>query len=186
MSAGKEKFPLFGVRFSCVYASPLFAQYFNVFIIKLADGYEICVFVSMPFSQSETKTKPYFSCFRMCVCLYVCLHLSKVKFSVSMIHFLQLPFDITLAAPSGTWGKIVEYVDHNVNSKLDPDLLPGLATPPSSTFKLHHHDGDVVGAAAVERLEDDALGAKMRLIQTLADEPDSLLVAESVPQAIGR
>lgn len=78
---------------------------------------------------------------------------------------------------------MTENIDHNVSSKLH--LLPSLAAPPSSTFELHHHDSDVVGAAAVEGLQDDALGAKVRLVQTLADEPDGLLVAESVPQAIG-
>lgn len=69
-------------------------------------------------------------------------------------------------------------------SKPDPDLLPCLVTPPSSAFELHHHDGDVVGASAVERLEDDAFGAEVRLVQTLANEPDGLLVAESIPQAV--
>lgn len=71
-----------------------------------------------------------------------------------------------------------------MSSKLDPDLLPSLATPPSSTFELHHHDSDVVGAATVERLEDNAFGAEVRLVQTLANKPDSLLVAESIPEAI--
>lgn len=64
-------------------------------------------------------------------------------------------------------------------------LLSHLATAPSTAFELHHHDSDVVGAAAVERLEDDALGAKVGLIQALANEPDSLLIAERVPQAVG-
>lgn len=72
-----------------------------------------------------------------------------------------------------------------MSSKLDPDLLASLVTAPSSTFELHHHDSDVVGAATVERLEDNAFGAEVRLVQTLANEPDSLLVAESIPQAIG-
>ena len=68
------------------------------------------------------------------------------------------------------------------------NLLPRLAAaaaPPSSTLELHHHDGNVVGAAAVEGLKDDALGAEVRLVQALADEPDGLLVAEGVPQAVG-
>jgi len=80
--------------------------------------------------------------------------------------------------------KAFEDIDHDVSLKLDPDLLRRLAAPPGSTFELHHHDGDVVGAAAVEWLEDDALGAEVRLVQTLADEPDGLLVAERVPQAV--
>lgn len=67
---------------------------------------------------------------------------------------------------------------------LNPDLR--LAAPPSPAFKLHHHDCDVVRAATVERLEDDAFGAKVRLVQTLAHKPHCLLVAEGVPQAVGR
>lgn len=69
-----------------------------------------------------------------------------------------------------------------MSSKLD--LLPSFATPPGPAFELHHHDGDVVRATTVERLEDNALGTEVRLIQTLADEPNGLLVTEGVPQAI--
>lgn len=79
--------------------------------------------------------------------------------------------------------KIIENIDRNVSSKLD--LLSRLAAPPSAAFELHHHDGDVVRAAAVEGLEDDALGTEVRLIQALADEADGLFVTEGVPQAIG-
>lgn len=56
--------------------------------------------------------------------------------------------------------------------------LAGLA------FEFDHHDGDVVGATAVEGLEDDALGAEVRLVQALPDEADGLLVAEGVPQPV--
>lgn len=56
--------------------------------------------------------------------------------------------------------------------------LTGLA------FKFDNHDSDIVGAAAVEGLEDDALGTEMGLIQPLPDEADRLLVAEGVPQAV--
>lgn len=63
----------------------------------------------------------------------------------------------------------------------DSDLLPSFATPPSATFELHHHDSDVVRAATVERLEDDAFGAKVRLVKALANEPNGLLVAERIP-----
>lgn len=110
----------------------------------------------------------------MCVC--VCFHVKvlNVHTSPPVISHLLLHL------------KDGEIIENNVSSKLDHDLLSRLATPAGSTFELHHHDGDVVGAAAVERLEDDALGAKVRLIQTLADKPDGLLVAESVPQAIRR
>lgn len=59
-------------------------------------------------------------------------------------------------------------------------MLAGLA------FELDHHDGDVVGATTVEGLEDDALGAEVRLVQALPDEADGLLVAEGVPQPVGR
>lgn len=66
------------------------------------------------------------------------------------------------------------------------NLVAGLAAPSLAAFKLHHHDGDVVRAAAVERLQDDALGAEVGLVETLADEAHGLLVAEGIPQAIGR
>lgn len=59
-------------------------------------------------------------------------------------------------------------------------VLAGLA------FEFDHHDGDVVGTTAVEGLEDDALGAEMRLVQALPDEADGLFVAEGVPQPVGR
>lgn len=59
-------------------------------------------------------------------------------------------------------------------------MLAGLA------FEFDHHDSDVVGTTTVEGLEDDALGAKMRLIQALPDEADGLFVAEGVPQPVGR
>lgn len=59
-------------------------------------------------------------------------------------------------------------------------MLAGLA------FEFDHHDGDVVGATAVEGLEDDALGAEMRLVQALPDEADGLFVAEGVPQPVWR
>lgn len=59
-------------------------------------------------------------------------------------------------------------------------LLTGLS------FKLDHHDGDVVRATAIEGLEHDALGAEMRLVQSLPDEANRLLVAEGVPQAVRR
>lgn len=59
-------------------------------------------------------------------------------------------------------------------------LLTGLA------FKLDHHDGDVVGATTIEGLEDDALGAEMRLVQSFPDEANRLLIAEGVPQAVRR
>lgn len=58
--------------------------------------------------------------------------------------------------------------------------LSGLA------FKFDDHYSDVVRAAAVVGLEDDALGAKMGLVQPRADEAHRLLVAERVPQAIRR
>lgn len=57
-------------------------------------------------------------------------------------------------------------------------LFAGLA------FELDHHDGDVVRATAVEGLKDDALGAKVRLVQSFPDEANRLLVAEGVPQAV--
>ena len=63
---------------------------------------------------------------------------------------------------------------------MDGLLLAGLA------FKLYHHDSDVVRATTVEGLEDDALGAEVRLVQSFPDEADRLLVAEGVPQAVGR
>lgn len=56
----------------------------------------------------------------------------------------------------------------------------------ATLFKLHHHDRDVVWAAAVKRLQHDALGAEMWLVQALADETHGLFVAEGVPQAIRR
>lgn len=52
------------------------------------------------------------------------------------------------------------------------------------TFKLDHHDSDVVRATTIEGLEDNAFGAKMRLIQPFPDKADCLLVAEGVPEAI--
>lgn len=52
-------------------------------------------------------------------------------------------------------------------------------------FEFDHHDSDVVGTTTVEGLEDDALGAEMRLVQTLPDETDGLFVAEGVPQPVG-
>lgn len=118
-------------------------------------------------------------CVSVCVCIY-----QQYSSQCPNFNFLQSCCRITHAAPSEKMGKIT--TDHNVSSKLEPDLIPALATPPGSALELHHHDGDVVGAAAVERLEDDALGAEVRLVQALADEPDGLLVAESVPQAVGR
>lgn len=57
-------------------------------------------------------------------------------------------------------------------------LLAGLS------LKLDHHDGDVVRATAIKGLEHDALSAKMRLVQSLPDEANRLLVAEGVPQAV--
>lgn len=80
-------------------------------------------------------------------------------------------------------GKIKENTNGNVRSGCG--LLPCLATSSSSTFELHHHDGDVVGAAAVEGLKDDALSTKVRLIESLADKPNGLLIAEGVPQSVG-
>lgn len=59
-------------------------------------------------------------------------------------------------------------------------LLFRFATIP----ELHHHDCDVVGAASVEGLQDDALGPEVGFIQALLDESDCLLVAESIPQAV--
>lgn len=59
-------------------------------------------------------------------------------------------------------------------------LLLGFATIP----ELHHHDCDVIGAASVEGLQDDALGPEVGFIQALLDESDCLLVAESIPQTI--
>lgn len=59
-------------------------------------------------------------------------------------------------------------------------VLAGLA------FEFDHHDGDVVRTTTVEGLEDDALGAEMRLVQALPDEADGLFVAEGVPQPVGR
>lgn len=56
----------------------------------------------------------------------------------------------------------------------------------SPAFEFDHHDGDVVGTTAVEGLQDDALGAEMRLVQALPDEADGLVVAEGVPQPVGR
>ena len=53
-------------------------------------------------------------------------------------------------------------------------------------FKLDHHDGDIVRATTVEGLEDDALGAEVRLVQSFPDEANRLLVAEGVPQAVRR
>lgn len=125
----------------------------------------------------------FFTCFCMCVSVCVCTY-QQYSSQCPNFNFLQSCCRITHAAPSEKMGKIT--TDHNVSSKLEPDLIPALATPPGSALELHHHDGDVVGAAAVERLEDDALGAEVRLVQALADEPDGLLVAESVPQAVGR
>lgn len=66
------------------------------------------------------------------------------------------------------------------------NLVASLAATSRPAFKLYHHDGDVVRAATVERLQDDALGAEVGLVKTLADKPHGLLVAEGVPQAIGR
>lgn len=57
-------------------------------------------------------------------------------------------------------------------------MLAGLA------FKFDNHDSNIVRAPTVEGLEDDALGAKVRLVQSLPDEADCLLVAEGVPQAV--
>lgn len=51
-------------------------------------------------------------------------------------------------------------------------------------FKFDYHDSDIVRATTIEGLEDDALGTKMRLVQSLPDEADCLLVAEGVPQAV--
>lgn len=59
-------------------------------------------------------------------------------------------------------------------------LLAGFA------FKFDHHDSDVVRTTTVEGLEDNALGTEVRLIQSFPDEAHRLLVAEGVPQAIGR
>lgn len=59
-------------------------------------------------------------------------------------------------------------------------VLVGLA------FEFDHHDSDVVRTTTVEGLEDDALGAEMRLVQALPDEADGLFVAEGVPQPVGR
>lgn len=58
--------------------------------------------------------------------------------------------------------------------------------PARPAFKLDHHDSDVVRASTVKGLKDDALGAKMRLVQPIPDEAHRLLVAEGVPQAVGR
>ena len=143
----------------------------------------------MPLSQSETY-KPnktwlflfffFFTCFCVCVCVCVCVcTYQQYSSQCPNFNFLQSCCRVTLAAPSEKMGKITI-------SQLEPDLIPALATPPGSALELHHHDGDVVGAAAVEGLEDDALGAEVRLVQALADEPDGLLVAESIPQAVGR
>lgn len=114
----------------------------------------------------------------MYICLYVCAVLS-VHTLISLhppviLYFLLYP----------EHGE--NHTGHIVSSNPDPHLLPCLAAPSSSTFELHHHDGDVIRAASVERLEDDALGAEVRLVQTLTDEPHRLFVTECVPQAVGR
>lgn len=54
----------------------------------------------------------------------------------------------------------------------------------ATLFKFNHHDCDVVWAAAVKRLQHDALGAEMWLVEALADETHGLLVTEGIPQAI--
>lgn len=59
-------------------------------------------------------------------------------------------------------------------------VLTGLA------LELDHHDSDVVRTTTVEGLQDDALGAKVRFVQSFPDEADRLLVAEGVPQAVRR
>lgn len=80
---------------------------------------------------------------------------------------------VTFDAPEGDifYISLMESCSHLV--------LAGLA------FEFDHHDGDVVGTTTVEGLEDDALGAEMRLVQALPDEADGLFVAEGVPQPVG-
>lgn len=51
-------------------------------------------------------------------------------------------------------------------------------------FELHHHDGDVIRAAAVEWLQHDAFGTKVWLVKALSDKAYSLLIAEGIPQAV--
>lgn len=115
------------------------------------------------------------------VCVYMCLYVCAVL-SVHTLTSLHPPVILYFLLHPEDGGNPT---DHIVRSNPDPHLLPRLAAPSSSTFKLHHHDGDVIGAAAVERLEDDTLGAEVRLVQTLTDKPHRLLVAEGVPQAVG-
>lgn len=56
----------------------------------------------------------------------------------------------------------------------------------ATLFEFNHHDCDVVWAATVIRLQDDALGAEMWLIEALTDEAHGLLVTEGIPQTIRR
>lgn len=50
--------------------------------------------------------------------------------------------------------------------------------------KLHHHDCNIVGAASVEGLQDDAFGPEVRFIQALLDESNCFFITESIPQTI--
>jgi len=72
------------------------------------------------------------------------------------------------------------------DSRLAGSLPTSRAAAAGPVLELHHHDGDVVGATAVEGLQHDALGAVVRLIQPLAHEAHRLLVAEGIPQAVRR
>lgn len=83
---------------------------------------------------------------------------------------------VTFNAPGG-WGGIFYFSLTQTRRYL---VLAGLA------FEFDHHNSDVVGATAVEGLEDDALCAEMRLVQALPDVADGFFIAEGVPQPIRR
>lgn len=129
--------PLFGVCLSCVYASPSTVGellYFDVFVMKLADGCWVYIGFSCPnLNQKLTnKTKPLFflnMCLhvRVCMCMYACQ-----KYSSQCLYFIfsQSFHGFIPAAPSRRWGKIIENIDHNASSKRP-------TPPPCCSPRLH-------------------------------------------------
>lgn len=168
---------------SCVYASPLVVQYFNG-SWQMVMRPVLCLNVLTSIRNLQTKQNLFWLIVSFPARQIPTLWVGGLDLAMrpnnqpEFLTALLTSCDITLG---GYRGKTLITM-----WALNLTLLPSLATPPSSTFELHHHDSDVVGAAAVKRLQDDAFGAEVRLVQALANEPDGLLVAESIPQAIGR
>lgn len=117
-------------------------------------------------------------------CLHVCC-LYSLRWQMFMTFMLCLNALNSITNPQNETYSCFSAVIVSLKPKSHAGLLPGLAPPSWATFKLHYHDCDVVGTATVERLQNDAFGAEVRLVQTLADEADGLLVAKCIPQAVG-